>query len=159
MKIATVDNNPVTELLTIPLAEHKETRVFVCQWHQNVQRHSSTWRTHARSVHHDTSGSATATGSDSEVTLESTKGLVEKAASQTVGTCPQRPVSTPGRQELEQVMRWVGPVCNDRSGSGVRPLDDHLLPSKELALNVSSGLTTLLRRLFQLVLCGAATLD
>ena len=110
-------------------------------------------------MHHDTSGSVTATGSDSEVTLESTKGLVEKAASQTVGTCPQRPVSTPGRQELEQVMRWVGPVCNDRSGSGVRPLDDHLLPSKELALNVSSGLTTLLRRLFQLVLCGAATLD
>ena len=35
---------------------------------------------------------------------------------------------------------WVGPVCNDRSGSGVRPLDDHLLQSKELALTVSSGI-------------------
>ena len=31
-------------------------------------------------------------------------------------------VPPPRRQQLEQVMRWVGPVCNDPPGSGDRPL-------------------------------------
>ena len=44
-----------------------------------------------------------------------------------MGTCPQRPVPPPRRQQLEQVVHWVGPVCNGSPGSGHRPLGKYLL--------------------------------
>ena len=45
---------------------------------------------------------------------------MEEAAAQVVGKCPQLPVPPPTQQQLDQVIRWVGPVCNDLPGSGDR---------------------------------------
>ena len=81
---------------------------------------------------------------------------VEKAVAQGGGTCPQRPVPPPRRQQLEQDMCWVGPVCSDPSASGDRPLSEC---RRQQAPNDSPGFPDVTVHTSLLVLCGAATPD
>ena len=60
---------------------------------------------------------------------------------------------------MEQVLRWVGPVCNDPSGSGDRPFDEHL-PKRQLATDdLSAGIPDDTVQTSLLVLCGAGFPD
>ena len=60
---------------------------------------------------------------------------------------------------MEQVLRWVGPVCNDPSGSGDRPFDEHL-PKRQLATDdLSAGIPDNTVQTSLLVLCGAGFPD
>ena len=60
---------------------------------------------------------------------------------------------------MEQVLRWVGPVCNDPSGSGDRPFDEHL-PKRQLATDdLSAGIPDDTVQTSLLVLCGAGLPD
>ena len=64
--------------------------------------------------------------------VESTSGMVKEAAAQAVGMCPQRHIPPPRWQQLEQVICWAGPVCNDLPGSGNRPLSEYLIQKRQL---------------------------
>ena len=91
--------------------------------------------------------------------VESTNDAVEEAATQAVGTCPQRPVPPPKQQQLEQVMRWIGPVCNGPPGSGGRPLSEYFLQRRQLVPNNSPSIPDVTVQTSLLVLGGAAIPD
>ena len=91
--------------------------------------------------------------------VESTNDAVEEAATQAVGTCPQRPVPPPRQQQLEQVMRWIGPICNGPPGSGRRALSEYFLQKRQLLLNNSHSISDDTLQTSLLVLGGAAIPD
>ena len=72
--------------------------------------------------------------------VESPNDAVEEAVTQAVGTSPQCPVPPPRQQQLEQVMCWIGPVCNGPPGSGGRPLSEYFLPRRQLLPNSSPSI-------------------